>query len=148
MPSTHTSLHYHIVFSTKNREPWFDSEFQSKLHRYLGGAVKGPGSHSHINGVVSDHVHLLVGLKPTHCLSQVMSELKSVSSSWVKAQIGNSGFAWQEGYGAFTAGASDLEKVRAYINRQPEHHRNRTFQEEYVAMLKRWMVEYSEEYLW
>ena len=148
MPSTHTSLHYHIVFSTKNRNPWLKAEFIPDLHAYLGGIIKGLDGHSHINGGVTDHVHLLVGLKPTHRLSDFMSELKSVSSSWIKDRIQSSEFSWQEGYGAFTVGAPELEKAREYINNQPQHHRKNTFQEEYVFMLKRGMVEYKEEYLW
>ena len=77
-----------------------------------------------------------------------MSELKSVSSSWAKDKLRSSAFSWQEGYGAFTVGAPELDKVREYINNQAEHHRKKTFQEEYVSMLKRGMVEYKEKYLW
>lgn len=120
----------------------------SDLHAYLGGVIKGLDGHSHINGGVADHVHLLVGLKPTHRLSDFMSELKSVSSSWVKEKINTTAFSWQEGYGAFTVGAPELERVREYISNQAEHHRKKTFQEEYLLMLKRGMVEYKEEYLW
>jgi len=148
MPSTHSSLHYHIVFSAKNRVPWFNGEMISDLHAYLGGVVRGLDGHSHINGGVADHVHLLVGLKPTHRLSDFMSELKSTSSTLVKDRLKNSAFRWQEGYGAFTVGAPELEKVRDYISNQAEHHRRKTFQEEYLAMLNRGMVEYQEAYLW
>ncbi|MDF1813840.1 MAG: IS200/IS605 family transposase [Verrucomicrobiales bacterium] len=148
MPSTHSSLHYHIVFSSKDREPWFHGEMITDLHAYLGGVVNGLDGHSHINGGVSDHVHLLVGLKPIHRLSDFMSELKSVSSSWVKKRLRAPAFRWQEGYGAFTVGAPELGKVREYIANQAEHHRKKTFQEEYVTMLNRGMVEYKEEHLW
>lgn len=151
MPSTHSSLHYHIVFSSKNREPWFGGEIISDLHAYLGGVIKVIkvlDGHPHINGGVADHVHLLVGLKPTHRLSDFMSELKSVSSSWVKEKVNTTAFSWQEGYGAFTVGAPELERVREYIRNQAEHHRKKTFQDEYLLMLKRGMVEYKEEYLW
>lgn len=148
MPSTHTSLHYHVVFSTKNREPWFDPDFLPKLHGYLNGCVTGLGGHSHINGGIADHVHLLVGLKPTHCLAEFMRELKAVSSAWVKESLNRSAFAWQEGYGAFTVSPPDLPKVRRYIANQAEHHRKQSFQEEYVEMLKRGVVEYDARYLW
>lgn len=148
MPSTHTSLHYHLVFSTKNREPWFTAEFLPKLHNYMGGTIKGLDANSHAVGGITDHVHLLIGLKPSHTLCDVLRELKACSSKWVKAQLRMSSFAWQEGYGAFTVSSPDLEKVRHYVLNQESHHRTLTFKEEYVAMLDRGMVEYDENYLW
>ena len=148
MPSTHTSLHYHLVFSTKNREPWLTTDTCTRLHEYLGGIIRGLGGHPHAVGGVADHVHVAAGLKPTHCLSDVMRELKSEASRWLHEEMKLAGFAWQEGYGAFTFGAQDLEKVRAYVLHQPEHHRLKTFQEEYVEMLKRGLVEYDDRYLW
>ncbi|MCA1964852.1 MAG: transposase [Prosthecobacter sp.] len=89
-----------------------------------------------------------MGLKPTHRLSDVMRELKSESSRWLHEEMKLGGFAWQEGYGAFSFGAQDLEKVRSYVLNQPQHHRVKTFQEEYVEMLKRGLVEYDDRYLW
>jgi putative transposase len=106
------------------------------------------GGHPHAVGGVADHVHVLAGLKPTHCLSDVMREMKSESSRWVHEEMRLAGFAWQEGYGAFTVGAPDLEKARSYVLNQAEHHRTKSFQEEYVEMLKRGLVEYTEKYLW
>ena len=148
MPSTHTSLHYHLVFSTKSREPWLSPELCERLHKYLGGILRGLDAHSHAVGGVADHVHVAMGLKATHCLADVMRELKSESSLWMHSEMKLAGFAWQDGYGAFTFGAQDLEKVRNYVLHQPEHHRVKTFQEEYVEMLKRGMVEYDDRYLW
>ena len=150
MPSTHTSLHYHVVFSTKNREPWFtDPAFLTdSLLPYLGGIIRQMGGESHINGGVADHVHLLFGLKPTHCLSDVMRELKAVSSGWITEKLGRSAFAWQEGYGAFTVGATELKRVHEYVRNQAEHHHNKSFQDEYIEMLKRGLVEYDDRYLW
>ena len=148
MASTHVSLHYHLVFSTKNREAWFVPSTRSRLHEYLGGVIRAEGGVPHAVGGMGDHVHLLVGLKATHCLADVMQRLKSVSSRWVHEELRLAGFAWQEGYGGFTVGAADLEKVRAYVLNQEEHHRTKTFQEEYLAMLKRGLVEYDERYLW
>jgi REP element-mobilizing transposase RayT len=148
MPSTHTSLHFHLVFSTKNREAWLSAEASDRLHHYLGGVIRGLDAHPHAVGGVADHVHLAVGLKPTHRLSDVMRELKSESSRWLHEEMKLAGFAWQEGYGAFSFGAQDLEKVRSYVLNQPQHHRVKTFQEEYVEMLKRGLVEYDDKYLW
>jgi len=102
MPSTFLSLHYHIVFSTKGRVPTIDAAWRPRLHEYLGGTVNGLSGFAQGVGGVADHVHLLVGLKSTHCLADFMRELKKSSSSWVHDEIGAKKFAWQEGYSAFT----------------------------------------------
>jgi REP element-mobilizing transposase RayT len=148
MPSTHLSLHYHVVFSTKNREALIARSWREQLHAYLGGIIRNLDGIPEIVGGTADHVHLLVGLRATHSLADVLRTLKSVSSNWVHEQIKIVGFAWQEGYGAFTVSASQREAVREYIARQEEHHRLRTFQEEYIELLKRSGVEYDERYLW
>ena len=98
-------------------------------------------------GGVADHVHMLIGLKATHSLSDVMRDVKRASSKWVHEIIGDSAFAWQEGYGAFTVSASMREDVRRYIERQEEHHRTRTFREEYLEFLTRSGVVFNEAYL-
>ena len=148
MSSTHLSLHYHLVFSTKNREPWFPPGLRPRLHEYLGGILRAEGGIAHGIGGTGDHVHVLAGLRATHCLAAVMQRLKSVSSKWVHEELRLAGFAWQEGYGGFTVGASHLESVRSYVLNQEAHHRGTTFQEEYVKMLKLGLVEYDERYLW
>ena len=147
MPSTHTSLIYHVVFATKNREPLIDTEWSTRLHEYLGGAVRGLDGVPQGVGGVADHVHLLIGLKSTHCLSDFMRELKKASSNWVSETMGLSSFRWQEGYGAFTVSASAKIDVQNYIARQEEHHRQRTFREEYILMLQKSGIEYEERYL-
>ena len=86
-------------------------------------------------GGVSDHVHLLIGLRATHCLADVLRELKSVSSGWIRDEIGVRNFAWQEGYGGFTVSASQCETVRRYVEQQEEHHRTRTFREEVLGIV-------------
>ena len=96
MASTFLSLYYHLTFSTKHREPLIAAEWRPRLHQYLGGTINGLGGVSQIVGGVADHVHLLVGLKATHCLADVMRELKKASSIWVHEQIGLHEFAWQE----------------------------------------------------
>ncbi len=148
MPSTHVSLHYHLVFSTKNREPWLPPTQRRRVHEYLGGVVRHLGGAPHAVGGTGDHVHVAMGLKATHCLADVMREVKSESSRWIHQELRLAGFAWQEGYGAFTFAASDTESVRRYVLNQEEHHRVKTFQEEYVEMLQRGMVEYKKSYLW
>jgi putative transposase len=146
--STHLSLHYHVVFSTKDRVPLIAAAWRERLHAYLGGVVR------HVHGVpeaiggMADHVHLLIGLRATACLADVVRDLKAISSRWVHEERGERHFAWQEGYGAFTVSASQRDAVRAYIARQEEHHQKRTFQEEYLELLKRCGVEYDERFLW
>jgi putative transposase len=148
MPSTHLSLHYHLVFSTKNRMPVIADGWRDRLHAYLGGVVRNAGGVPEAIGRVEDHVHLLVGLRATATLANVMRDVKAVSSRWVHEEIGVREFSWQEGYGAFTVSASQRDTVLEYIAKQEEHHRKRTFQEEYVELLKRSGLEYDERYLW
>src|SRR5690348_9706941 len=109
MPSTYLSLHYHLVFSTKGRVPSIDAAWRSDLHAYLGGTIRGLGGVPEAIGGVADHVHLLVGLKATHCLADVIRELKKAASIWVHEKIGAGDFAWQEGYAAFTVSPTALE---------------------------------------
>jgi REP element-mobilizing transposase RayT len=148
MPSTHLSLHYHVVFSTKNREPWLRADLRTRVHEYLGGTLRSLGGFAHAVGGIADHVHALMGLRATHCLADVMRELKSESSAWMHKEMKMPEFAWQEGYGAFTVSASQLDAVRRYVLHQEDHHRERTFQHEYVEMLRRGLVEFDERYLW
>ena len=147
MASTYLSLHYHLVFATKNRTPTIDSVWRTRLHEYLGGTVAGLDGFPQGVGGVADHVHLLVGLKATHCLADFMRELKKAASIWVHDIIGQSDFAWQEGYGIFSVSVSALEPVTAYIRNQREHHKITTFMDEYVMFLKKHGVEYDERYV-
>jgi putative transposase len=148
MPSTHLSLHYHIVFSTKDRAAVIEPSWEGRLHAYLGGVVRNIDGVAETVGGVSDHVHLLIGLRATACLADVVRDVKGISSRWVHEEIGERAFAWQEGYGAFTVSASQRGQVREYIAQQEEHHRKRTFQEEYLDLLERSGVEYDTRYLW
>ena len=97
MSSTHLSLHYHLVFRTKNDEPVITSAWRDRLHAYLGGVIRTLGGAPEAIGGVADHVHLLVGLRATHTLADVLRELKSVSSKWVHEEVGVCSFSWQEG---------------------------------------------------
>ena len=147
MSSTYLSLHYHIVFSTKNRQTFIKDDWAEQLHEYLGGTVNGLGGFSQGVGGISDHVHLLVGLKATHCLSDFMRELKKASSIWVHEEIKQAEFAWQEGYSAFTVSPTARADVKRYIANQKEHHRRKSFREELVEMLERAGVEFDPRYL-
>lgn len=147
MPSTHLCLNIHLVFGTKNREPMISSAWMGKLHAYLGGTVRGLGGVALEIGGTADHVHILMGIKATHCLADMVREIKSESSRWVHESGGGKDFAWQEGYGAFTVSPSHCDAVRTYIQNQAEHHRVRTFREEYLDFLKRAGVEFDERYV-
>ncbi len=147
MGSTFLSLHYHVVFSTKHRVPLIDPTWQQDLHDYLGGTVSGLGGFPQQIGGVSDHVHLLFGLLSTHCLADVMRELKKASSVWVRDTIGRDDFSWQEGYAAFTVSATARGGVTKYILNQEEHHRKHSFKDELVSMLRKAGVDYDPQYL-
>ena len=147
MPSTFLSLHYHIVFSTKSREPVIDTSWRARMHEYLGGTVIGLGGVSQGVGETADHVHLLVGLKSTHCLADFMRELKKASSIWVHDEVGFSKFSWQEGYGAFTVSPNARKGVAGYIANQEKHHRTKSFREELIEFLEQAGVEYDPKYL-
>jgi len=148
MSSTHLSLHYHVVFGTKHQRSLIAADWRPRLHAYLGGAAKTLEIVPEAIGGVADHVHLLLGMRATHRLADVMRDVKRTSSAWVHETIGEKGFEWQDGYGAFTVNVSLLETVRSYIAHQEEHHRKKTFQEEYIELLQRSGVEYDERYLW
>jgi REP-associated tyrosine transposase len=147
MGSTYLSLHYHLVFGTKDREPFIAPDWRPRLHQYLGGTIAGLDGVPQGIGGVADHVHLLVGLRATHCLADVLRELKKVSSVWVHEQIGVGRFAWQEGYAAFTVSAPAREGVRRYIANQEEHHARKPFRDELIELLEKAGIEYDPAYL-
>ena len=148
MSSTHLSLHYHVVFSTKDRHRFIEPAWRDELHAYRGGCIKTVGAVPEEIGGVEDHVHLLLGLRATHCLADVLREIKTVSSRWVHEKIRMPQFSWQEGYGAFTVSRSNITSVRRYIAAQEEHHREHTFQEEYLGLLKKHQIAFDERFLW
>jgi len=145
--STYLSLHYLIVHSTKNRAPFIKDSWIGRLHEYIGGTVKGLGGFPQKIGGVADHVHLLVGLKATHCLADFMRELKRSTSLWVHEQIAQGDFAWQEGYAAFTVSPTARNVVKEYIAGQAEHHRTKPFREELVELLHLAEIEFDERFL-
>ena len=147
MSSTFASLHYHIVFSTKHRKPMIDVAWRERLHEYLGGTVNGLKGFTQGVGGTEDHVHLLVGLKTTHCLADFMRELKRSSSVWVHSEIGLTTFAWQEGYGAFTVSPTSRESVKGYIANQEEHHRKISFRDELAEILRQAGIAFDEKWL-
>ena len=144
--STYLGLYYHAIFSTKNREPFIKPEWHSQLHGYLIGTIVGLEGRSIAVGGTADHVHLLVELKATHRLADFMRDLKKASSSWVHETIPLTDFGWQDGYACLTVGASALAIVQRYVENQEEHHRNRSFREEVLILLRRSGIEVDERY--
>jgi REP element-mobilizing transposase RayT len=145
--STYASLHYHIVFSTKARTNFIHRTWEERLHEYLGGVVRKLEGYPQGIGGIEDHVHLLVGLKPTHCISDFMRELKRSSSRWVHSEIGQGKFAWQDGYSVFSVSADARSRVKGYIAKQRNHHLVKSFRDEVIEMLNKAGVEYDPKYL-
>ena len=149
MPQSYTCLHYHLVFSTKHREPTITPDIRTRLWDYLGGIVRGEGGIPLQVGGTADHVHLLITLRQTPALADFMRDLKAGASGWVHDTFPAAhSFAWQAGYGAFTVSHSAINAVSAYIERQEEHHQKQTFQDEFRALLVRHGIEFDEKYLW
>jgi putative transposase len=122
MANTYTSLHYHIVFSTKNRQPFLIETIRERLFAYLGGIARENRIKALEVGGVADHVHLLLSIPPTLAVSKAVQLVKGGSSHWLKETLPNMiDFAWQDGYAALTVGQSQLDEVRHYIRSQPEH---------------------------
>ncbi|HEV2851493.1 MAG TPA: IS200/IS605 family transposase [Thermoanaerobaculia bacterium] len=148
MASTFTNLLYHIVFSTKHRVPAIHKDLRERLYEYIGGIVRGEGGVLLEIGGISDHVHLLTKLKADTAASVMVRLIKSNSSRWLhQLDLPMSRFDWQTGYGAFSVSESQLPKVRRYIQNQESHHKNVSFQDELITLLKRNRIEYDERYL-
>jgi len=149
MASTLTNLLYHIVVSTKNREPIITAPIRENLYRYIGGIIRGEGGVLLEIGGMPDHVHLVVRFKSEPSVATMIKIIKSKSSKWLNEQPKRPGrFEWQRGYAAFTVSVSQLPNVRAYVRNQEQHHRRKTFQEELREILDKHGVAYEERYLW
>ncbi|MBI4428133.1 MAG: IS200/IS605 family transposase [Ignavibacteriales bacterium] len=150
MPQSLAKVLIHLVFSTKNRYPFLsDKNIRDEMHAYLGGTCNELDSQVLKVGGAADHVHLLCTLSRNLTIAKLVGEIKRSSSKWVKTKGRMlTKFAWQNGYGAFSVGQAEIERVRAYITGQEEHHRKKTFQDEYREFLKEYGVEYDERYVW
>ena len=148
MPTSSTHVYVHFVWATWDRMNWIAPELERAIHACIIHECESLSCRVVAIGGVEDHVHLLVGLRATHCLADVLREVKASSSKWVHEELKKPLFSWQEGYGAFTVSASQLGVVKNYIANQEEHHRKKTFQEEYLDFLIQSGVEYDEKYLW
>jgi len=143
------NLIYHIVFSTKNRQPLITGEVKSRLYEYIGGTIRKQGGIAlAINGM-SDHLHVLAKLRADKAVSDVLRDLKANSSGWMHKVFPElKDFSWQNGYGAFTVSASQIEKVKEYIANQEKHHQKiGSFRDEFIKLLRANEIEFDEKYL-
>jgi REP element-mobilizing transposase RayT len=149
MARTYTKLFYHLVFSTKHREPMIAHSFERELYNYIAGIVRNiDGSCLETNGM-PDHVHILAMLPPKSAVSDAVRTIKSNSSKWLhetKSEL--TSFGWQDGFSAFSVSKSQVDPVRQYIRDQKSHHRGRDYRTELIGLLQRHDVDYDERYLW
>ncbi len=147
MPHTYTNFLYHIVFSTKDRFPFIKNESKPRFYDYIGGTIRGIGRICLEIGGVEDHIHLLVKLKPTLDVPKFLQELKPNVTNWTRRNLYPK-FEWQNGYGGFTVGESQIESVRRYIQNQEAHHKKVGFEEEFKDLLRKAGIEFDERFLW
>jgi putative transposase len=149
MAGKYLSLLVHFIWSTAGREPWIGLDWQNDLYGYVGGVMKKKNARLISAGGMYDHIHLYASLPSTVSIADFVNAVKSNSSRWVHESFPNrKGFAWQEGYGAFSVSKSEEKKVIRYIHSQRDHHSKRSFKEEFLDFLIRYEIEYDERYLW
>lgn len=149
MANTFSSLCYHIIFSTKNRIPYLNPEIEKRVWTYMGGIARKHNLRALQIGGFDDHIHALVIAPPKYSPSEIVQYLKGDSSKWIHEKFPTlANFTWQDGYGAFTVSKSNIASVIEYIKNQREHHRVKSFQEEYTEFLRKHEIDYDERYVW
>jgi putative transposase len=148
MSDTFSKIYIHVVFAVKNRHALIQSSWDEHLYKYITGIVQNKGQKMlAINGT-SNHIHFLIGMKPSCCLSDLVREIKKSTNMFIKENnYTNYHFAWQEGFGSFSYEHSQISFISDYILNQKEHHKNNTFKDEYIKILNAFDVEYNQEYL-
>ena len=148
MPGTYSQIYIQVVFAVKGRENLISQSWKDDLNKYIAGIIKGKEQKSIIVNGMPDHIHAFIGLKPSMSISDLVRDVKNNSSNFInekKLVIGK--FSWQAGYGAFSYSHSQIQNVYDYILKQEEHHKKKTFREEYLEFMKRFEIEYDEKYL-
>jgi putative transposase len=149
MPQSLANLYVHLIFSTKDRYPFLKNEVRPDLHAYMATVLANLKCPAILINSVEDHVHILFNLARTVTLAQAVEDVKKSSSKWIKTQgPSHARFAWQAGYGAFSVSESNVPAVTRYISNQEEHHRVKTFQEEYREFLAKHKIEFDDRYVW
>jgi REP element-mobilizing transposase RayT len=148
MPGTFSQVYIHIVFSVKGREPLIRPEWEERLYQYITGIVTNKEQKLLAIGGMPDHLHIFIGMKPDCSISSLVREIKKSSNEFIKENKCTPGkFYWQEGFGAFSYGHSQLDTVISYIRNQKAHHKKLTFKEEYLKILEKFNVEFDEKYV-
>jgi REP element-mobilizing transposase RayT len=143
------SLLVHFTWSTAGREPWLEQDMLPDLFSYIGGIAKNKNAKLISAGGMSDHIHLYASLPSTISIADFVNALKSNSSRWIHESSSRlRGFAWQDGYGAFSVSKSEEDKVVRYISNQEVHHRKRTFKQELIGLLEKHGIQYDNRYIW
>jgi REP element-mobilizing transposase RayT len=148
MAGTYSQIYIQVVFAVKGRENLIGSEWKEELHKYIAGIIRGKEQKSIIVNGMPDHLHVFIGLKPSVAVSDLVRDIKNNSTNFVNERnLAKGRFCWQEGFGAFSYGHSQIERVYSYILNQEEHHKKRDFKEEYLELLKRFDVKFEERHL-
>ena len=148
MASTFSQIYIQYIFAVKGRENLLQKPWRDEVFKYIAGIIKGKNQKPIIVNGVADHVHVFVGLKPAMSISDLVRDIKNNSSNFINEQkFLKRKFSWQEGYGAFSYAHSQIDNVYQYIKNQEEHHRKKTFKEEYLDFLQKFEIEYNEKYL-
>src|SRR5947208_5772082 len=149
MPQSLSKVIIHIIFSSKDREPWLDPDVRPRMHAYVATICRDLNAEALRVGGVADHVHIVTTLPRSLSQADVVETLKKTSSKWIKGLDSKyRQFYWQRGYGAFSVSPSQLNSVLEYVEKQEEHHRTRSFREEYRDFLRKYGVEFDEHYVW
>ncbi len=148
MANTYTQLYFHIVFAVKGRQNHISKKWKDELYKYITGIVTNRNQKMMIINGMPDHIHILVGTKPNCNLSDLVRDIKANASKWInEKKFVNGKFEWQTGFGAFTIGQSQIPKILNYIKAQEEHHKKKSFKEEYIDFLNAYQIDYKNEYL-
>ncbi len=145
---TFSQIYIQIIFAVKSRESLIKKDWEEELFKYITGIVQNKGQKTLAVNAASDHIHFLIGMKPSCCLSDLVREIKKSSNTFIKEKgFSQFRFEWQEGYGAFSYSHSALDNVVTYIQNQKEHHKRKSFKEEYISFLKKYEIDFKDEYL-
>ncbi len=147
MPNTYSQLYIQIVFAVKGRQSFIKESFREEVQKYISGIIAEKKQKLYAIYCMPDHTHILVSMKPDMAVSDLVRDIKSNSSSFIKDKNFVKGFSWQTGFGAFSYSKSQSKKVVDYILNQPQHHKKKTFKEEYIDFLQKFEIEYDEKYL-
>lgn len=148
MPGTFSQIYIQVVFAVKGRESLIRPSWEEELYKYISGIIRNKEQKILVINGMPDHIHFLIGMRPSCCLSDLIREIKKSSNEFINEKKYVAGkFQWQEGYGAFSYSHSALDNVIAYVRNQKEHHKKQSFKEEYKEFLNKFQVEHKDEYL-